>query len=111
MSHVVGPEGGSLGQVLSFERFRSPPDVIRQAVWLYSRFTLSLRAIEEPLAPRDIEVSYETVRAWGIRFAPRFAANLRRQEAAPERQLALGRLAMKIRGERMGGSVPSRARG
>jgi putative transposase len=46
---------------LSFKRHRFPPDVIRHAVWLYFRFTLSFRVVEELLAQRGISVSYETV--------------------------------------------------
>jgi hypothetical protein len=47
---------------ISFKRHRFPPDVIRQAVWLYFRFTLSLRDVEELLAARGVDVTYETVR-------------------------------------------------
>ena len=49
-------------QPVSFQRHRFPPDVIRLAVWLYFRFTLSLRDVEEMLAQRGVEASYETVR-------------------------------------------------
>ena len=51
--------------------------MIRRAVWLYLRFTLSFRELEEMLAQRGIEVSYETVRMWMIQFSPLIAANLR----------------------------------
>ena len=47
---------------LSFKRHRFPADVIRQGVWLYFRFTLSLRDVEALLAHRGVEVSYETIR-------------------------------------------------
>ncbi len=60
-------------QLLSFKRRRFPGDVIRQAVWLYFRFTLSLRDVAELLAQRGIEVSYETIRAWVNRFGPLIA--------------------------------------
>lgn len=50
----------------SFKRHRFPPEVIRHAVWLYFRFSLSLRDVEELLAQRGIEVSYETIRCWTI---------------------------------------------
>jgi len=50
--------------------------VIRYAVWLYYRFTLSLRDVEELLAERGIAVTYETVRYWTNKFGPAFAANL-----------------------------------
>ena len=47
---------------ISFKRHRFPAEVIRHAVWLYFRFTLSLRDVEEMMAQRGIEVSYETIR-------------------------------------------------
>ena len=53
---------------LSFARHRFPADVIRHAVWLYFRFTLSFRDVEELLAQRGIETSYETIRRWTIKF-------------------------------------------
>ena len=59
---------------LSFKRHRFPADVIRQAVWLYFRFTLSLRDVEELLAQGGVEVSYETVRCWIVKFGPQIAA-------------------------------------
>ena len=49
---------------LSFKRHRFPPEIIQHAAWLYFRFTLSFRDVEELLAPRGIGVSYETVRYW-----------------------------------------------
>ena len=53
---------------VSYKRHRFPPEVIRYAVWLYFRFTLSLRDVEELLAERGIEVSYETIRCWTRKF-------------------------------------------
>ena len=50
--------------LISFKRHRFPPDVIRHAVWLYFRFTLSIRDVEELLAQRGIEASREAVRCW-----------------------------------------------
>ena len=67
---------------LSFKRHRYPPDVIRRTVWLYFRFTLSFRDVEELLAQRGISASYETVRCWTIKFGPQIAARLRRRRAA-----------------------------
>ena len=58
---------------ISYKRHRFPADIIRHAVWLYFRFTLSLRDVEEMLAQRGIEVSYETIRCWTIKFGPLFA--------------------------------------
>jgi putative transposase len=51
-------------KAISFKRHRFPPDIIRHAVWLYFRFTLSFRDVEELLAQRGIDVSYETIRCW-----------------------------------------------
>ena len=62
---------------LCFKRHRFPPDVIRHVVWLYFRFTLSIRDVEELLAQRGISGSYETVRCWTIKFDPKIAAKLR----------------------------------
>jgi transposase-like protein len=57
--------------------YRFPLAVVQHAVWLYARFTLSLRDVEELLAERGIVVSYETVRAWFARFGPAIARGLR----------------------------------
>lgn len=70
---------------LSFKRQRFPADVIRHAVWLYFRFTLSFRDVEELLAQRGIGVSYETVRCWTIKFGPQIAKKLQRRKAPPSR--------------------------
>jgi hypothetical protein len=68
---------------LSFKRHRFPADVIRYSVWLYFRFTLSFRDVEELLAQRGIEISYETIRCWTIKFGPLIARNLKRRRPAP----------------------------
>ena len=53
---------------ISFKRHRFPPEIIRHAIWLYARFTLSFRDVEELLAERGIDASYETVRRWFLKF-------------------------------------------
>src|SRR6202521_1021615 len=63
---------------ISFARHQFPPDIIRHAVWLYLRFTLSFRDVEDLLAERGLDVSYETVRRWVLKFGPLFARELRR---------------------------------
>jgi putative transposase len=68
---------------ISYKRHRFPPEVIRHAVWLYFRFALSLRDVEDLLAERGIEVSYETVRCWTRKFGQAFARNLRRSRPRP----------------------------
>ena len=53
---------------ISYAGYRVPPEIIQQAIWLYVRFTLSFRDVEDLLAERGIAVSYETVRRWGEPF-------------------------------------------
>jgi putative transposase len=62
---------------ISYRGFRFPPSIIQNAIWLYLRFGLSLRNVEDLLAERGIEVTYETVRCWVERFGPAFARVLR----------------------------------
>src|SRR5450631_1142252 len=88
-------------QPVSFKWHRFPPDVIRQAIWLYFRFTLSFRDVEEMLAQRGIDVSYETVRCWSLKFGRLFAQNLRRSRPKPTGRWHLDEMAVKIRGKRM----------
>jgi putative transposase len=64
---------------ISYKRHRFPPKIIAHAVWLYFRFPLSLRLIEEMLLERGIVVSYETVRRWVLKFGPAYARRLRRK--------------------------------
>ena len=86
---------------VSYKRHRFPLDVIRHAVWLYFQFTLSLRDVEELLAQRRIEVSYETVRCWTRKFGQIFASNLRRSRPAPTGQWHLDEMVVKVGGKRM----------
>ncbi len=58
--------------------YRYPPQIISHAVWLYHRFTLSFRDIEELLAARGITVSYETVRNWCNKFGQRYCSQIRK---------------------------------
>ena len=51
---------------ISFKRHRFPPDIIRHAVWPYARFTLSYRDVEDLLAERGLDISYESVRRWFV---------------------------------------------
>ncbi|MBO1909705.1 IS6 family transposase [Microvirga sp. 3-52] len=64
---------------VSYKRHRLPPQIIAHAVWLYFRFPLSLRLVEEMLLERSIVVSYETIRRWGKKFGPEYARRLRRK--------------------------------
>ncbi len=60
-----------------YRRHRFPAEIICYAVWLYYRFALSFRDVEELLAERGIQVSYETIRRWCAKFGPTFAYQLR----------------------------------
>ena len=88
-------------QPISFARHQFPPEVIRHAVWLYLRFTLSYRDVEELLAERGLEVAYETVRRWALKFGPAFARNLRRLRPRPSTQWHLDEMAVVIGGKRL----------
>jgi putative transposase len=64
---------------VSYKHHRFPREIIAHAVWLYFRFPLSLRLIEEMVLERGIVVSYETVRRWALKFGPAYARRLRRK--------------------------------
>src|SRR4051812_32351211 len=68
-----------MSKPVSYKRHRFPPEIIADAVWLYFRFPLSLRLVEELLLERGILVSYETVRRWALKFGPDYARRLRRK--------------------------------
>ena len=67
----------------SYRRHRFPPKIIQHAIWLYLRFTLSYRDVEELLCERGVEISYETVRRWVLKFGPVIARRLRRWRPRP----------------------------
>jgi hypothetical protein len=62
---------------LSYRRHRFPAEIIQHSIWLHLRFTLSYRDVEELLAERGLDVSYETVRRWVLKFGPLIARKLR----------------------------------
>ncbi|MHA1545495.1 MAG: IS6 family transposase [Alphaproteobacteria bacterium] len=66
-------------QNISYRRHRFHPDIIRQAVWLYFRFTMSYRDVEDLLAERGIDVTYETVRLWVLKFGQACARQIRKR--------------------------------
>jgi putative transposase len=83
---------------ISYKGYRFPPEVIQQVIWLYLRFTLSFRDVEDLLAERGITVSYETVRRWVNHFGPMIAADLRRRRAKPHTIWHLDEVYLKIDG-------------
>jgi putative transposase len=80
---------------------RFPADVTRQTVWLCFRFTLSFRDVEDLMAERGIDVSYETIRCWTQKFGRLFARNLRRKRPCPTGRWHQYEMVMRIGGERM----------
>src|SRR4051812_22467562 len=76
---------------------RFPPELISYTVWLYFRFPLSLRMVEEMLAFRGIEVSHETIRQWGLKFGQEFANIIRRRLHRPGDKWHLNEVVLKIR--------------
>src|SRR5271168_3598521 len=83
---------------ISYSGYRFPPEIIHQAIWLYLRFTLSFRDVEDLLAERGIVVSYETVRRWVNHFGPTIAADLRKRRPKPHATWHLDEVYLKIGG-------------
>ena len=81
-----------------YRRHRFPREVIAHAVWLHARFPLSLRMVEELLLERGIDVSYETMRRWGMKFGPALARDLRRWAPRPGDVWHLDEVRVVIRG-------------
>ncbi len=66
-----------------YRKHRFPPEIIAHAVWLYRRFSLSFREVEEMLAERGVTVTYEAVRQWCLKFGATFAKKLRHRRGRP----------------------------
>jgi putative transposase len=82
-----------------YRRHRFPPEIIGYAVWLYFRFPLSLRMVEEMLAARGICVSYETVRQWAIKFGETFSGQIRQRAPSRGDKWHLDEVAISIAGQ------------
>ena len=83
-----------------YHRHRFPPEIISHAVWLYHRFGLSLRDVEDLLAERGITVSYEAIRLWCGKFGLYYARKLRRRRGRLGDTWYLDEVFVTIRGER-----------
>ena len=83
-----------------YRGYRFPPEIISHAVWLYHRFSLSFRDVEELLAERGVVVSYETIRQWCRKFGPHYAQKLRRKEGRLGDIWHLDELFVNIQGTR-----------
>ncbi len=86
---------------ISYAGHRFPPDVIQRAVWLYLRFALSYRDVEDLLAERGLDVSYETVRRWVIKFGVLYARELRRRRPRSSGRWHLDEVFVSIGSKRM----------
>ena len=83
----------------SYAGFRFPQEIISHAVWLYFRFSLSFRDVEDLLAERGVVVSYETIRQWTRKFGQVYANQLRRRRARPGDKWFLDEVFLKINGK------------
>ena len=85
---------------ISYTRHRFPPVIIQRAIWLYFRFPLSFRDVEEMMAERGIDVSYESVRRWVLKFGPAIAANIKASRPRPSGTWHLDEVFVRIGGKR-----------
>jgi putative transposase len=83
---------------ISYSGYRFAPEIIQHAIWLYYRFTLSFRDVEDLLAERGVILSYETVRRWVNHFGPTVAADLRKRRPKPHATWHLDEVYLKING-------------
>ena len=83
---------------LSYRRHRFLPSIIQHAIWLYLRFTLSYRDVEHLLAERGLDISYETVRRWVLKFGPLIARKLRERRPRPSDRWHLEEMVVRIAG-------------
>jgi putative transposase len=85
---------------VSYKRHRFPPEIIARSVWLYFRFPLSLRLVEEMLLERGIVVSYETVRCWALKFGADYVSRLKRKTPGRRDVWYLDEVVITINGEK-----------
>jgi putative transposase len=84
---------------VSYSRHRFPAEIIQHAVRLYFRFSLSFRDVEDLLTQRGIDVSYETVRRWSVKFGLAYARKLNRSHPRADVRWHLNEVFVKINGE------------
>ena len=82
----------------SYKRHRYPVEIIDHCVWLYFRFTLSFREVEEMMLARGVVVSDETIRRWCAKFGPVYAGELRRRRPRPGDRWHLDEVFVRING-------------
>jgi putative transposase len=84
---------------LCYRRYRFAPEIIQHAIWLYLRFTLSYRDVEELLAERELGISYETVWRWVLKFGRRSRDGLRQRRPRPSNRWHLDEMVVRIASE------------
>jgi putative transposase len=92
---------------VSYKRHRFPSEIIGHTVWLYFRFPLSLRLVEEMLLERRVVVSYETIRCWAIKFGADYARRLKRKTPSRFDIWHLDEVVVSINGENAISGGPS----
>jgi len=85
---------------ISYAHHRFRPSIIHRAVWFYFRFPLSFHDVEEMLAERGIDVSYETIRRWVLKFGSAIATNVRSRRVRPSGTWHLEEVFVRIGGKR-----------
>jgi len=85
---------------ICYRRHRFPATTIQHSIWLYGRFTLSYRDVEDLLAERGLEILYETIRRWVLKFGCPFARNIRHRRPRPHEQWHLDEMVVMIAGKR-----------
>jgi transposase-like protein len=95
---VVLPGLVAVAIAATYKGYRYRIEIIGHAVWLYHRFALSLRDVEELMLARGVVVTYETIRSWCARFGPDYANKLRRRRPRPGDKWHLDEVFVKING-------------
>ena len=86
---------------ICYKRHRFPAEIIQHAIWLYFRFTLSFRDVEDFLAERGLDISYESVRCWVLKFGTAYAREIRRRRPRPVSRWHLDEMFVSIQGKKM----------
>jgi putative transposase len=85
----------------SYKGHRFPPEIISYGIWLYHRFTLSFRDVEDLLAERGVIVSYEVIRNWCLKFGPQYTRRLRKKQGRLGDIWYVAEVFVKIQGQQM----------
>src|SRR4028118_1472168 len=83
----------------TYKRHRFPVEIIAHTIWLYFRFSLSFRDVEELMAARGVILSYETIRRWTLKFGQQYANELRRRRPRPGDKWHMDEVVLKINGK------------